>query len=92
MGPAASGKSTLISVINGMIGFEENAEITGKVSIDGEDILGGEIDEVQLRRRVGTVFAVPIPLPRSIYDNVAFGPRLKQERKEGTRPLVVEEP
>jgi phosphate transport system ATP-binding protein len=91
MGPAGSGKSTLISLINRMIDFEENAEITGRVSIDEEDILGGEIDEVQLRRRVGTVFAVPIPLPRSIYDNIAYGPRLKNrnERKE-LWPLVVE--
>jgi phosphate transport system ATP-binding protein len=91
MGPAGSGKSTLISIINRMIDFEENAEIAGKVSIDGENILGGEIDEVQLRRRVGTVFAVPIPLPRSIYDNIAYGPRLKNrnERRE-LRPLVVE--
>jgi len=91
MGPAGSGKSTLISLINRMIDFEEDVEIAGKVSIDGEDILGGEIDEVQLRRRVGTVFAVPIPLPRSIYDNIAYGPRLKNrnERKE-LRPLVAE--
>jgi phosphate transport system ATP-binding protein len=91
MGPAGSGKSTLISLINRMIDFEENAEITGRVSIDGEDILGDKIDEVQLRRRVGTVFAVPIPLPRSIYDNIAYGPRLKNrnERKE-LWPLVVE--
>jgi len=91
MGPAGSGKSTLISIVNRMIDFEENAEITGKVSIDGEDILGGKIDDVQLRRRVGTVFAVPIPLPRSIYDNIAYGPRLKNrnERRE-LRPLIVE--
>lgn len=91
MGPAGSGKSTLISIINRMIDFEEDAEITGKVSIDGEDILGGKIDDVHLRRRVGTVFAVPIPLPRSIYDNIAYGPRLKNrnDRKE-LRPLVVE--
>jgi len=91
MGPAGSGKSTLISLINRMIDFEENVEITGRVSIDGEDILGDKIDEVQLRRRVGTVFAVPIPLPRSIYDNIAYGPRLKNrnERKE-LWPLVVE--
>jgi phosphate transport system ATP-binding protein len=91
MGPAGSGKSTLISIINRMIDFEENVKIAGKVSIDGEDILDGEIDDVQLRRRVGTVFAVPIPLPRSIYDNIAYGPRLKNrnERRE-LRPLVVE--
>jgi len=91
MGPAGSGKSTLISIINRMIDFEENADISGKVFIDNEDILGGEIDEVQLRRKVGTVFAVPIPLPRSIYDNIAYGPRLKN-RNERKRlwDLVVE--
>jgi len=91
MGPAGSGKSTLISIINRMIDFEDNVEITGKVFIDGEDILGGNIDDVQLRRRVGTVFAVPIPLPRSIYDNIAYGPRLKS-RNERKRlwDLVVE--
>ena len=91
MGPAGSGKSTLISIINRMIDFEENADISGKVFIDDEDILGGEIDEVHLRRKVGTVFAVPIPLPRSIYDNIAYGPRLKN-RNERKRlwDLVVE--
>jgi len=91
MGPAGSGKSTLISIINRMIDFEENADISGKVFIDNEDILGGEIDEVHLRRKVGTVFAVPIPLPRSIYDNIAYGPRLKN-RNERKRlwDLVVE--
>ncbi|MBA4417999.1 MAG: phosphate ABC transporter ATP-binding protein [Syntrophus sp. (in: bacteria)] len=77
MGPAGSGKSTLISVINRMIDFEDHVAIAGKVYIDGEDILGEEIDDVQLRRRVGTVFAVPIPLPRSIFENVAYGPRLQ---------------
>jgi phosphate transport system ATP-binding protein len=77
MGPAGSGKSSLISIINRMIDFEENVKIEGKVYIDGEDILNGEIDEVNLRRRAGTVFAVPIPLPRSVYENIAYGPRLK---------------
>jgi phosphate transport system ATP-binding protein len=77
MGPASSGKSTLISVINKMVDFEDEAEIEGEVLIDGENIQDGQIDEVHLRRRVGTVFAVPIPLPRSIFENIAYGPRLK---------------
>jgi phosphate transport system ATP-binding protein len=77
MGPSGSGKSTLISVINKMIDFEDNVKIHGKVSIDGKDILGNSINPVSLRRRVGTVFAVPIPLPRSIFENIAYGPRLK---------------
>jgi phosphate transport system ATP-binding protein len=85
MGPAGSGKSTLISIINRMIDFEENADISGKVFIDREDILGGEIDEVQLRKRIGTVFAVPIPLPRALFDNIAYGPRLKS--RNGRREL-----
>jgi phosphate transport system ATP-binding protein len=77
MGPSGSGKSTLISVINKMIEFEDNVTIHGKVSIDGKDILQNSNDTVSLRRRVGTVFAVPIPLPRSIFENIAYGPRLK---------------
>jgi len=77
MGPSGSGKSTLISVINKMIDFEDNVKIHGKVSIDGIDILGNSSNPVSLRRRVGTVFAVPIPLPRSIFENIAYGPRLK---------------
>jgi len=77
MGPSGSGKSTIISVINRMIDFEDNVKIKGKVYIDGRDILDGSNNPVILRRRVGTVFAVPIPLPRSIYENIAYGPRLK---------------
>ncbi len=77
MGPSGSGKSTLISVINKMIDFEDDVKIQGKVSIDGIDILENSSDPVSLRRRVGTVFAVPIPLPRSIFENIAYGPRLK---------------
>jgi len=76
MGPAGSGKSTLISTFNRMIDFEENVKIEGKVFIDGVNILENT-DGVTLRRQIGTVFAVPIPLPRSVYDNIAYGPRLK---------------
>ncbi|MBA4391278.1 MAG: phosphate ABC transporter ATP-binding protein [Syntrophus sp. (in: bacteria)] len=77
MGPSGSGKSTIISVINRMIDFEDNVEIHGKVSIDGINILDESCSPVILRRRVGTVFAVPIPLPRSIFENIAYGPRLQ---------------
>ena len=77
MGPSGSGKSTLISVINRMIDFENNVIIEGDARIDGTSILDGSINPIELRRRVGTVFAVPIPLPRSIFENIAYGPRLK---------------
>ncbi|HOD79215.1 MAG TPA: phosphate ABC transporter ATP-binding protein [Syntrophorhabdus sp.] len=91
MGPAGSGKSSLISIMNRMIDFEENATISGRVFIDGEDILDGEIDEVHLRRRVGMVFAVPIPLPRSIFDNIAYGPRLKNKNSGRELRSLVQE-
>jgi phosphate transport system ATP-binding protein len=77
MGPSGSGKSTLISVINRMIDFENHVRIEGDAKIDGTSILDGSINPIELRRRVGTVFAVPIPLPRSIFENIAYGPKLK---------------
>ena len=77
--------------MNRMIDFEENATISGRVFIDGEDILDGEIDEVHLRRRVGMVFAVPIPLPRSIFDNIAYGPRLKNKNSGRELRSLVQE-
>ncbi len=77
MGPAGSGKSTLISILNRMIDFENDVKIEGRVFIDDINILDGSINPVNLRRRIGTVFAVPIPLQRSIFENIAYGPRLK---------------
>ncbi len=91
MGPSGSGKSTLISVINKMIDFEDNVTIHGKVSIDGKDILENSSNPVILRRRVGTVFAVPIPLPRSIFENIAYGPRLKGITGRRNLHNIVEE-
>lgn len=91
MGPAGSGKSTLISVINRMIDFEEGLKIGGEVLIDGENILGDEINTVLLRRKIGTVFAVPIPLPRSIYENIIYGPKLKGITKKTVLNNIVED-
>ena len=91
MGPAASGKSTLISVINKMISFEDGVTISGSVLLDGEDIVDESIDEVSLRKRIGTVFATPIPLPRSIYENVAFGPKLNKYHSRPELHAIVEE-
>lgn len=91
MGPAGSGKSTLISLINRMIDFEDGVHIQGSLSIDGEDILAKSVDVVGLRRRVGTVFAVPLPLPRSIFENIAYGPRLKGITRRADLEDIVEE-
>ncbi len=91
MGPSASGKSTLISVINKMISFEDGVAMSGSVLLDGEDIINGDIDEVSLRKRIGTVFATPIPLPRSIFENVAFGPRLNNNNSRAELHALVEQ-
>lgn len=91
MGPAGSGKSSLISIINRMIDFEEGIRIEGNVHMDGSNILDGTIDQISLRRRVGTVFAVPIPLPRSVYENIAYGPRLQGIRERSRLNTIVEE-
>ena len=77
MGPSASGKSSFISVLNGMINFEEDASFQGLVHIEGFGKLSKKNNHVLLRKKVGTVFATPIPLPRSIYENVVFGAKLK---------------
>jgi phosphate transport system ATP-binding protein len=91
MGPSASGKSTLISVINKMISFEDGVTMSGSVLLDGEDIIKGDIDEVSLRKRIGTVFATPTPLPRSIFENVAFGPRLNNSTSRAELHALVEQ-
>lgn len=87
MGPAGSGKSTLINVLNRMIEFEDSSRVEGEVLLDGKDIK--EINEIELRRRIGTVFALPIPLPDTIYENIAFGPRLKGIRKKEELDSIV---
>ena len=76
MGPAKSGKSTLLRVLNRMSDLIPNTKVTGRVTLDGEDILNPNFDLVSLRRRVGLVLSKPVPLPRSIFENLALAPRL----------------
>jgi len=87
MGPAGSGKSTLISVLNKMIEFEDSSRVEGEVLLEGKDIR--KMNEIELRRRIGTVFALPIPLPDTIYENVAFGPRLRGISKKEELDSIV---
>jgi phosphate transport system ATP-binding protein len=91
MGPSGSGKSTFISVLNRMIDFDDNVRIAGQVFVDGIDIITEDQDPVLLRRKIGTVFAVPIPLPRSIFENIAYGPRLKGTGDRDDLRALVEE-
>ncbi len=84
IGPAGSGKSTLLRVLNRMIDLDKELRVTGELNLGGQSILGEGVDVVDVRRRVGVVFSVPITLPMSIYDNLAYGPRLYglQDAKE----------
>jgi phosphate transport system ATP-binding protein len=76
IGPSGCGKSTVIRCFNRMNDLINGARIEGTVSYHGIDIYQDEVDPVELRRRVGMVFQKPNPFPKSVYDNVAFGPRL----------------
>ena len=76
IGPSGCGKSTFLRCLNRMNDSIDSARVTGKISLDGQDIYSKELDPVALRARVGMVFQKPNPFPKSIYDNVAYGPRI----------------
>jgi phosphate transport system ATP-binding protein len=76
IGPSGCGKSTFIRCFNRMNDLIPGAKVTGTVLYHGVDLYGREVDPVEVRRRIGMVFQKPNPFPKSIYDNVAFGPRV----------------
>ena len=76
IGPSGCGKSTFIRCLNRMNDTIESARITGNITLDGENIYAKHMDVVMLRARVGMVFQKPNPFPKSVYDNVAYGPRI----------------
>ena len=74
IGPAGSGKTTLLKAANRMIEFEDGLESSGEINLNEKSIYGMDLSE--LRRKIGIVFSVPTPLPLTIYENLAFGPKL----------------
>jgi phosphate transport system ATP-binding protein len=76
IGPSGCGKSTFIRCFNRMNDLIPGAKVEGTVLYHGEDLYGREVDPVEIRRRIGMVFQKPNPFPKSIYDNIAFGPRV----------------
>jgi phosphate transport system ATP-binding protein len=90
IGPAGSGKTAFLRALNRLNDLSPNCRVTGQVLLDGEDINGPDYDVVRLRKRVGMVFALPVPLPMSIFDNVTYGPRLSGSRKRGQLQERVE--
>lgn len=90
IGPSGCGKSTFLRCMNRMNDTIENCRVTGSIALDGRDIYETSLDVVQLRAQVGMVFQKPNPFPKSIYENIAYGPRLHglAERKADLDDIV----
>ena len=89
IGPANSGKSSLLMAINHMLDRIPGASMTGSILVDGKEFTAGD-DIEELRRRVGMVYAMPIPLPMTIRENILFGPRLKRKVSRSEGDAIVE--
>lgn len=89
IGPSGCGKSTFLKTLNRMNDLVEGCKVEGTIKLDGEDIFN-ELDPITLRRRVGMVFQQPNPFPKSIYDNVAYGPRIHGISKKSKLDEIVE--
>ena len=90
IGPSGCGKSTFLRTLNRMHDLLPNVEINGVITIDGQNIYAEETDVVQLRKRVGMVFQRPNPFPKSVYENVAYGPRVHGETNKKKLDEIVE--
>ncbi len=90
IGPSGCGKSTLLRALNRMHDLYRDQHVEGEVLLDGEDMLRAEIMGGRVRSRIGMVFQTPIPFPMSIYDNVAFGPRLYRTYRKRDMDELVE--
>ena len=91
IGPSGCGKSTFLKTLNRMNDLVDGVRIEGKVELDGEDIYGKNIDTTLLRKKVGMVFQQPNPFPMSIYDNIAYGPRVHGIKSKAKLDEIVEE-
>jgi phosphate transport system ATP-binding protein len=89
IGPSGCGKSTLLRCLNRMNDLIETASVEGKVLYHGEDLYGDGVDPVEVRKRIGMVFQKPNPFPKSIYENVAFGPRVLGRKDDMDRTVEL---
>jgi len=90
IGPSGCGKSTFLRCLNRMNDLIDGTRLTGTIQIDGQDIYAPEVDPVALRKEVGMVFQKPNPFPMSIYDNVAYGPRIHGTKDRASLDEIVE--
>ena len=90
IGPSGCGKSTFLKCLNRMNDLVDGVKIEGKILLDGEDIYDHAVDTTRLRKKVGMVFQQPNPFPMSIYDNIAYGPRIHGIKQKAKLDEIVE--
>ena len=90
IGPSGCGKTTVLRCFNRMNDFIESARVEGSIKYHGVDLYDPQVNSTEVRRRIGMVFQKPNPFPKSIYDNVAYGPRLEGVKKKAELDEVVE--
>jgi phosphate transport system ATP-binding protein len=90
IGPAGSGKTTFLRTLNRMNELETGFRLDGEVLMDGKNIYSTDTDPVELRKKIGIVFAMPVPLPLSIYENVIYGPRIAGQTNKARLDELVE--
>ena len=90
IGPSGCGKSTLLRCLNRMNDLVPGARVEGKIVFEGVDLYGDDVDPIEVRRRIGMVFQKPNPFPKSVYDNVAYGPRVLRMKVDNMDDLVEE--
>ncbi len=90
IGPSGCGKTTLLKCFNRLIDVQDHVKVTGKVLVDGENIFDPNIEITRIRKKMGLLSQKPYPLPMSIYDNIAFGPRLHGSIRKKDLDVLVE--
>jgi phosphate transport system ATP-binding protein len=90
IGPSGCGKSTFIRTINRMNDTIPTCRVEGKITVDGKDLYGENVDVTEVRKRIGMVFQKPNPFPKSIYENIVFAPRIHGTKKKADLDAVVE--
>ena len=88
IGPSGCGKTTVLRSLNRMHDITPGAEVLGKVTYHGEDLYASKVDPAEVRRRIGMVFQKPNPFPKSVYDNVAYGPRINGTKRSEISDIV----
>jgi phosphate transport system ATP-binding protein len=88
IGPSGCGKTTVLRTLNRMHDITPGAEVLGRITYYGEDLYGPKVDAAEVRRRIGMVFQKPNPFPKSVYDNVAYGPRINGAKRSELADVV----